>query len=240
MSTLLEEHHGILEVFGPHLVYQSPQFAQSVLVIALRNNDHLGVEAETHFHLLIEGRISEEEEFERTRIHTDERQRLVSIGRVHSLLWLPHVSIHDIGRFHTFVKQRKLVARIDIVGQEFAHFSRAVEAFADNHGCIRSADVEHGASGAALRPNVVEAWKSHTRNKGVARTAYHMGGQLIGHGDFVLGSFAQTNADSVTNTVGEKCANTCCTLDAAVLAFTGLRHAEMQREIHPLCLHDGA
>ena len=106
VSTLLEEYYGILEVFCPHLVYQSPQFAQSVLVIALRNNDHLGVEAETHFHFLIEGRIGEEQEFERTRIHTDERQRLVSISRVHSLLWLPHVGIHDVGRFYTFVKRR--------------------------------------------------------------------------------------------------------------------------------------
>ena len=130
--------------------------------------------------------------------------------------------------------------RIDIVGQEFANFGRAVEAFADNHGGICSTDVEHGASGAALRPNVVEAWKSHTRNKGVTRAAYHIGGQLIGHGNFVLGSFAQTNANGIANTVSEKCANTCCTLDAAVLTFACLCHAEMKWEIHPLRLHDGA
>ena len=74
----------------------------------------------------------------------------------------------------------------------------------------------------------------------MTRAAYHMGGQLIGHGDFVLGSFAQTNADGVANTVGEQCSDTCCTLDAAVLTFACLRHAEMQREVHPLCLHDGA
>ena len=67
-----------------------------------------------------------------------------------------------------------------------------------------------------------------------------VGCQLVGNGNFALGSLAQRYAECVANTVSKEGANACRTLDSAIFALACLSHAEVKGEGHLLLTHYGA
>ena len=57
------------------------------------------------------------------------------------------------------------------------------------------------------------------------------------HGDFVLGSLGQRNADRVADAVGHQRSDTHGALHAPLDAVSGLGNAQMNRIVHPLGIH---
>ena len=61
--------------------------------------------------------------------------------------------------------------------------------------------------------------------------------QRLGYGYLGFGGFAQADADGVAYAVMEERTDAYGRLDTSVFAFTGFRHAQMQREVHVLAVH---
>ena len=61
--------------------------------------------------------------------------------------------------------------------------------------------------------------------------------QLSGNGHFHLRIFAQADANSVADAVGQQSANTHCRFDTSVFTVTGFGNAQMQGKIHAFFFH---
>ena len=175
-----------------------------------------------------EGRISEEEKLHLSLTHPDERQGFGREDRIGIRLTGPQIGIYNIldARF-SLLGGGKLTPRIHIIGQRCTKMRIAVEARGDDNGRVRATDTAHSDRGPPIRRNVVEAGKGATGNKRMTGALHNVGGQLIGHRNFCLGGLTQRYANRIANAVGQECTYAGSTLDAAVLALAGFRHAQV-------------
>ena len=116
VAILLAEDDGVGEAFSPHFVHQSAKFSSAVGVVALCNDHHLAVCAQTSLHLIIQLSISQEEEFGRRRISRHEHQILWHIGRISAFFSRPVRGVDDGSRHASAPILGQCATKIGIVG----------------------------------------------------------------------------------------------------------------------------
>ena len=244
IAVLLADDDRVGESRIAHFVDQCAEFARAVRVVRLRNDHHFRVRAQTSLHLLIELHVREEEELDRRRIAGHKHQILRCESRVGAFLSVPGGRIHD-GRIGVLSPMfRQLHAVVGVVGSRFAvgrcggAGQCGVGLIGNHHRAMFSADVAHGTSGTARRMKPIERHARHTRNVVVPRTgADDVRGQFVCYRNFGFGRLGERNTYGIADAVGQEGTDAHRTFDAAVLTFAGLRHTQMQGEVHFLAAH---
>ena len=242
---VLEYDHRILQSVANQFMNQGTELGQTVLVIALRDDDHLRMVFQTGTHLFGQSGIAQEKEFQLGRTLSHERQHVVREGRIGILLTGPAVGIDDVGRRLTMLFFRQILSAIDIVGQEIGHRlmgsqcsgSLQIHTVGHHNRHLIATDIAYGTGDATHGMYVIEIFRGNARHHDVSLTLNDIIDQLTGHGYLVFGRLTQRHTDGVADTVSQQGTDSHGALDASVLTIAGFGHSQVDREVHSLLLH---
>ena len=108
----------------------------------------------------------------------------------------------------------------------------------NDHRLARAADaIVHLDSQSPLGTQIVIALAVIAFDRLMSLALSHVVYQFASYRHFLLGFLAERDTDGVAQTLGHEGANAHGALDTAILAKSGLGHAQMQREMHILLVH---
>ena len=98
-GVVFKHHYGVHDVFHPQFVYQGPQFAQAVGMLALGDDYDFRVLAQAGAHLVIAARDRLRKRNLGTSLgHMPRKHEMFGgKGRIGAGAWLPYVGIHNVG-----------------------------------------------------------------------------------------------------------------------------------------------